>query len=47
MSNRVSVAFRALASLDEAERAHLVAWFNRTFGQCTPPLSIEFKEPTK
>ncbi len=43
-SDPVAVAFYALARLDEAERAAVVARFNRSFGQCTPPLSVAFTE---
>ena len=47
MPDPVSVAFHAVACLDEQQRRALAEKFNRSFGQCTPPLSIAFMEPTQ
>lgn len=43
----VDAAFYAPACLDAEQRAAVAERFNKTFGQCTPPLTIAFKEPSE
>lgn len=45
--NRVEVAFRAVACLGDEDRGRFVARFNRAFGQCTPPLTLQFTSGTE
>lgn len=40
--NPVEAAFRAVACLDDAQRAAFEARFNGVFGRCTPPMNLHF-----